>query len=179
MHMNAWAKRTKQGFTIIELLIVIVVIGILASITIVAYNGVQGRAQDARRMSDIVKIQQGLELYKIQNGSYPAATSANTDSSGWELSYVTGSFIPLLKSSGTMSAELVDPINNSTYSYRYYRYAAGLYACDVTKGAFYVLQIRALQSQAGTGDGPGFSCTGTGGRNWSNEAAWTVGGYTN
>ena len=38
-------KKTKSGFTIVELLIVIVVIGILAAITIVAYNGIQSRAR--------------------------------------------------------------------------------------------------------------------------------------
>ncbi|MDN5275377.1 MAG: Fimbrial protein [Candidatus Saccharibacteria bacterium] len=40
-----WAKQTSKGFTIVELLIVIVVIGILAAITIVAYNGIQNRAK--------------------------------------------------------------------------------------------------------------------------------------
>ena len=43
----------KKGFTIVELLIVIVVIGILAAITIVAYNGVQTRALTAKRQSDV------------------------------------------------------------------------------------------------------------------------------
>ncbi|RYF29318.1 MAG: prepilin-type N-terminal cleavage/methylation domain-containing protein [Chloroflexi bacterium] len=40
---------SKSGFTIVELLIVIVVIGILAAITIVAFNGVQKRAQQSKR----------------------------------------------------------------------------------------------------------------------------------
>lgn len=40
--------KNKNGFTIVELLIVIVVIGILAAITIVAYNGIQNRAQDTK-----------------------------------------------------------------------------------------------------------------------------------
>ena len=59
------------GFTIVELLIVIVVIGILAAITIVAYNGIQQRARDAERKSDISAIQKTLELYYADNGSYP------------------------------------------------------------------------------------------------------------
>ena len=42
----------KAGFTIVELLIVIVIIGILAAITIVAYNGIQQRAQAATVQSD-------------------------------------------------------------------------------------------------------------------------------
>ena len=45
-----------KGFTIVELLIVIVVIGILAAITIVAYNGIQTRAQDTKINADIATI---------------------------------------------------------------------------------------------------------------------------
>ena len=165
------------GFTIIELLIVIVVIGIIASITIVSYNGVQARGQDARRKSDITNLQDAIEIYKINTGNFPAVTAANTDASGWEVSHKTpGSFIPALVSTGVISAPLVDPLNTTTYYYRYYRYSAGSYSCDSSKGDFYVLQIRTLQSQRGNGGGPGFQCTG---RNWTNESAWTVGGYVN
>ena len=46
----------QRGFTIVELLIVIVVIGVLAAITIVAYNGIQSRARDSARVSDINAI---------------------------------------------------------------------------------------------------------------------------
>ena len=67
------STRTKknQGFTIVELLIVIVVIGILAAITIVSYNGVQARARNAARVSDITELQKKIEVYAIENGSYP------------------------------------------------------------------------------------------------------------
>ena len=52
----------RRGFTIVELLIVIVVIGILAAITIVAYNGVQTRARDAKRASDLSAVAKPLKL---------------------------------------------------------------------------------------------------------------------
>ena len=64
-----WVK--EKGFTIVELLIVIVVIAILAAISIVAYNGIQQRARDSQRQSDIATIAKALELYLIDNGSYP------------------------------------------------------------------------------------------------------------
>lgn len=60
-----------RGFTIVELLIVIVVIGILAAITIVAYNGVQQRARDATRRSDIASIRKALEMFHADNSGYP------------------------------------------------------------------------------------------------------------
>lgn len=58
--MRQWASRS--GFTIVELLIVIVVIAILAAITVVAYTGIQGRAYDSTVQSDMrqsfIKVQQ-------------------------------------------------------------------------------------------------------------------------
>ena len=61
----------KAGFTIVELLIVIVVIGILAAITIVAFNGIQERGRDATRGSDIRALKTALSMYKVDNDHYP------------------------------------------------------------------------------------------------------------
>jgi prepilin-type N-terminal cleavage/methylation domain-containing protein len=69
--------RTKQtGFTIVELLIVIVVIGILAAITIVAYNGIQQRAQNSKTTSAVNAYIKGLSIYASDNGAYPASFAA-------------------------------------------------------------------------------------------------------
>jgi prepilin-type N-terminal cleavage/methylation domain-containing protein len=59
------------GFTIVELLIVIVVIAILAAITIVAYNGIQNRANDASVSSDLRTLMQKIEAYKVDTTEYP------------------------------------------------------------------------------------------------------------
>ncbi len=80
--MTSW-QRTKQesgGFTIVELLIVIVVIGILAAITIVAYNGIQTRARDTDRANDVATIQKKLELFYVENGYYPNSNQVRTAS---------------------------------------------------------------------------------------------------
>lgn len=65
----------QRGFTIVELLIVIVIIGILATISIVAYNGVQNNAHKTAVMSDLDSAAAILELSLKQNGSYPATAS--------------------------------------------------------------------------------------------------------
>jgi prepilin-type N-terminal cleavage/methylation domain-containing protein len=64
-----------RGFTIVELLIVIVVIAILAAITIVAYNGIQERATNSKNVSEAVQVAKLLESYKAVNGAYPATTA--------------------------------------------------------------------------------------------------------
>lgn len=79
--MNAWAKRTISGFTIVELLIVIVVIAILAAITIATYNSVQQRARNAVILSDFEQLKKVLETYNVENGQYPATT--NNNKSNW------------------------------------------------------------------------------------------------
>jgi len=63
--------RRKEGFTIVELLIVIVVIAILAAITIVAYNGIQARARDAKVSALVRDYAQKFKLYKVDNGNFP------------------------------------------------------------------------------------------------------------
>lgn len=65
-------RKSSSGFTLVELLIVIVVIAILAAISVVAYRGVQNRAHDSRRLSDLTAITKALELYKSEIGNYPS-----------------------------------------------------------------------------------------------------------
>lgn len=69
------------GFTIVELLIVIVVIAILAAITIVAYNGIQNRAYDAAIQSDLRQLGMRVQRYYLENNdTYPAATTGGIGS---------------------------------------------------------------------------------------------------
>jgi prepilin-type N-terminal cleavage/methylation domain-containing protein len=70
-------KRANTGFTIVELLIVIVVIGILAAITIVAYNGVQERARASSVSSALSQANKKLAVYQVDSpDSYPIDKTA-------------------------------------------------------------------------------------------------------
>ncbi len=66
-------NRMQKGFTIVELLIVIVVIAILAAITIVGYNGIKERADVTAVKSDLSANRKKLMAYHAINGTYPQA----------------------------------------------------------------------------------------------------------
>ena len=74
-------KKRQSGFTIVELLIVIVVIGILATLVIVTFTGIQQKARNSQRQTDINALDSHLEAYYAQTGSYPSF--AVLTSSGW------------------------------------------------------------------------------------------------
>jgi len=66
-----------SGFTIIELLVVVVIIGILAAITIVSYRSLSARANEAAILSDLANAKKQFELYKIEHGFYPTGFGAS------------------------------------------------------------------------------------------------------
>ncbi|KKW02614.1 MAG: hypothetical protein UY35_C0014G0040 [Candidatus Saccharibacteria bacterium GW2011_GWC2_48_9] len=70
--MNTTRTSNSSGFTIVELLIVIVVIGILAAITIVAFNGVQNRAKATSARSLANSVLKKAEIYNANYGQYPS-----------------------------------------------------------------------------------------------------------
>lgn len=72
--MSTMVRRT--GFTIVELLIVIVVIAILASISVVAYNGIQSRANDVAVQADLGTFAKQMEMQKADLGAYPATLTS-------------------------------------------------------------------------------------------------------
>lgn len=73
-------KKRNQGFTIVELLIVIVVIGILALLVITTYSGIQSKARNSQRQTDVASIQTQLEAFYSQNGYYPSLANLNSES---------------------------------------------------------------------------------------------------
>lgn len=63
------------GFTIIELLIVIVIIAILAAITLVAYNGIEEKANNTKTINVVETYVKLLTMYRTDNSDFPAVTS--------------------------------------------------------------------------------------------------------
>ena len=81
-------KKRQSGFTIVELLIVIVVIGILATLVIVTFSGIQQKARDSQRQTDINAVDSHLEAYYAEHGTYPSLSVLT--SSGWMAANMKG-----------------------------------------------------------------------------------------
>ena len=93
-----------SAFTIVELLVVIVVIGILAAITIVSYGGVTGRATIVSLQSDLTNASQQLKMYQVTNSAYPTAIDCSATPAANTI---------CLKSSGSNTYNTIR-VNNNT-----------------------------------------------------------------
>jgi len=127
----------KEGFTLIEILIVVAIIAILASVVLVGLGPTQQAGRDARRISDLSEVQNGLELYYNKCGYYPGASSA-TDAScdaaapGTDPVAAYNNMAGELVSLGIgISSVPVDPNNTSPHQYTY--------ATNGASGSSYVL----------------------------------------
>lgn len=128
---NIKKMKDERGFTIVELLIVIVVIAILAAIVIVAYNGIQNRAKTTSAQSSAETIQKKLEAYNASEGSYPAASTATSDLNSVKESSITGTGLALGTPSAdngekTVKVELCTAPSGATgYKITYWDYTTG------------------------------------------------------
>ena len=114
-------RRTSRGFTVIELLVIIVVIGILAGLLIVGYSRVTAQGRDSRRMSDLAQIADAITAYRLRYGdpvtNANCAGAGNGSGNGW-FNYVgsgyTTSILTCLTNKGYLSDKYVDPTGCAT-----------------------------------------------------------------
>lgn len=141
-----------QGFTIVELLIVIVIIGILAALVITTYNGIQARARDTARITKVKEIAKAIEAYYIDNSQYPtiqdgngAETICGSQTENWghcdRNQILATALTPYMK---------IDPtsLSNATQGSYYYYYTSQ----STNNYQYYGLSVR-LEGNSGQGDG--------------------------
>ena len=117
---NYQLPSTKSAFTIVELLVVIVVIGILAAITVISYTGVSKKAVDASLQSDLTGAKTKLQMYQVEYGSFPTTMTKTGET--------------LCPSAPTVNNEYCiksSPGNNFTYT----RLSPSTYSLDNTNTA--------------------------------------------
>lgn len=72
----------RRGFTLIEVLVVITIIGLLSTILYASFNDARVEAKNRAMLTELREVQLALELYKAQNGEYPPAASSGGSCSG-------------------------------------------------------------------------------------------------
>ncbi len=123
-------KQKQQGFTIVELLIVIVVIGILAALVITTFTGIQQRARNTERQTDVKAIHGQVEAYYAQNGRYP--TLNNMNDTGFRTANMKGLDVDALKDPKGTAGTLAGAAAANVYSYDVQRAGGG--TCDNADG---------------------------------------------
>jgi len=125
----------KIGFTIIELIVVIAIISVLASIVLVNVNGYIAKARDARRKVDLSSINKAFIIYYVKMGNYMVTGSGcgyGGNGNGW-FNYSGGSYpismAQCLVNAGAVSTEIIDPTGGRTSTptarYTYMKYSCG------------------------------------------------------
>lgn len=111
-NFNIFKNAHVAGFSLLEMLIVMAIMGIILTISTVSYLTIQQRGRDARRRTDIEQLRTALEIYRSQNGIYPSIAASNT--------WITAA--PLnnpLVTPGYMRSIPTDPNQNATFPYWY------------------------------------------------------------
>ena len=105
-------QKNSRGFTLLELLVVIAVIGILSAITLVLFDEVRAKTRDTKRLSDIREIKKALALYVVNTGGFPISPVPIT---------ITGedAFSAILENELVITEVPPDPLHPSlTYTYQ-------------------------------------------------------------
>lgn len=99
-----------KGFTLIEVLVVMSLMGILMAISLTAFYSTRKSARDARRKADLEQIRSALEMYRSDVGAYPTPNSTTNPNwfTNFSISYGSDVYLPVVPS---------DPISTNLYYY--------------------------------------------------------------
>jgi len=165
----------KKGFTLIEILVVVTIIGILASITLLGLGPARRSATDARRVADLRAVQAALEVSYNKNGAYPAAATV-TDILAIQTNYSASLNTSLKTTDKIISDNLPnEPTTDGTRKYSYITDTNGtiyqLVAILDTKPGAYAAPTSPFAATA-TIYGGGCGVAGTG--NYANKIIYCV-----
>ncbi len=134
-------RKKDSGFTIVELLIVIVIIGILAALVIVAYNGIQNRARTTKAQTNAAVVQKKAEAYNaddtLGNGTYPvtaASMNAATGTASLAGTGITVGFAAPTSANGQTTVQLYTCDTGQGFQIRHWDYTTNAVAAITLKG---------------------------------------------
>ena len=132
-------QKREEGFTIVELLIVIVVIGILAALVLNSYQGVQARGRDTERKTDQNSMATQLEVYYNDNGGYPLMTgNMNTDT--WISANLKGADLNAFRAPGIATNSIITSATPTKDQYGYSPLQSdGVTACAAAPCAKFII----------------------------------------
>jgi type II secretory pathway pseudopilin PulG len=108
-------KQKQDGFTIVELLIIIIVIGVLAGLIITSFSGFRQKERDKERQGNIKALQVAIEGYYAQNGKYPSLNELND--TAWRTKNIKALEADDLKDPQGTDSKLVTAPVAKAYSY--------------------------------------------------------------
>jgi general secretion pathway protein G len=111
--------KSRKGFTLIEMLIVVAIIAILAGSVLVGLGPVQRQGRDSRRIADLRQVQNALELYYNKCGYYPGDAAAPSCPGSWANPADWAALSTVVKTSGLGVNQVPnDPSANKNYDYQ-------------------------------------------------------------
>lgn len=123
MSLFKFFSKDTKGFTVVELMVTISIIGILSTVTYASFSHAQKKSRIARRVSDLKQVQVALEYYYAVNKSYPNTNwEWKSPCSGWG-SYTPNNMIPELVPNYIASIPS-DPQTNASANTSCYIYAS-------------------------------------------------------
>jgi general secretion pathway protein G len=121
LEKNMKKMKNKKGFTLVELLVVMTIIMVLTVVGMINYGNANKKSRDAKRKSDLESVRVALEMYRQDNGSYPADEDVLVDDYIKELpedpQFPTKSYTYVISDyEYTLSADLEIPEGENPYT---------------------------------------------------------------
>ncbi|MDD2871874.1 MAG: fibrinogen-like YCDxxxxGGGW domain-containing protein [Candidatus Gracilibacteria bacterium] len=111
-------KNQKNGFTLVELIVVITILAILGTIAFITLNGYSQQSRDSARISDISSLKTSLELFQIEAGKYPLPTDGIDVTYSGAVVWNQGTFGESVQTNiDKLDRIPLDPLTNSNYTY--------------------------------------------------------------
>ncbi len=118
-----FTRHTKPGFTVLEVLIVLAVFGLLATLAVLSLNSARARVRDAQRLSDVSTLSAALSRYWLEKATYPASGGVSLGANDTNTEVLSAGGFE--KREGAQQPIYLDRLPTGPNVGEYYRYKGG------------------------------------------------------